>query len=135
MKVETQQIDLKNLHTIPNVPNAINKEFKALAKRNYKTKAVKNEGEQISQNLKNAEVVTFPKDFKSLYLLAQDTYDDMENRRKYFDIKGNWIEQHEALSVDKGDVKTKVLKGDHLLYLTAYKEMAKEIEDFISANK
>lgn len=120
-----------DLPEIPDVDEEVNRQYQLIAQLNLNNEDVKDESERSNQVLLDNKDNKIPKGIPSLYLLAQDSYEDIEMRREFMDqITEDWEQQHVSLSEDPDSVETHILEGDHLLYMTQYEEMARLIEEF-----
>lgn len=120
------------LPEIPDVDDEVNEQYKLIAQLNLNNPATIDEAERSNQVLLDARDEKIPAGIPALYLLAQDSYDDIEMRREFMDqITMDWEEQHVDMSENPEEVETHVLDGDHLLYFTQYEEMAKLIKEFV----
>lgn len=120
------------LPEIPDVDDEVNEQYKLIAQLNLNNPATTDEAERSNQVLLDAKDEKIPAGIPALYLLAQDSYDDIEMRREFMDqITMDWEEQHVDMSENPDEVETHVLDGDHLLYFTQYEEMAKLITEFV----
>ena len=125
-----------DLPEIPDVPEEVNQQYKMLAQLNLNNADVADESQRSNQVLIDAKDDKLPAGIPALYLLAQDSYEDMEMRREYFDqITEDWTDQHKSLSENPETVECHVLEGDHLLYMTQYQEMSDLIDKFLSQLK
>lgn len=120
------------LPEILDVDDEVNEQYKLIAQLNLNNPATIDEAERSNQVLLDARDEKIPAGIPALYLLAQDSYDDIEMRREFMDqITMDWEEQHVDMSENPEEVETHVLDGDHLLYFTQYEEMAKLIKEFV----
>lgn len=125
-----------DLPEIPDVAEAVNKQYQMIAQLNLNNPDVDDESKRSNQVLIDAKDDKIPSGIPALYLLAQDSYEDIEMRREFMDkITMDWEEQHKDLSENSDEVQTHILEGDHLLYMTQYKEMARLIDEFVSQLK
>ena len=121
------------LPMIPDVADDVNEQYRLIARRVSNNKNVLEEKIQSNQTLKDARDLKIPAGIPAMYLLAQQSVDEMEQRRQAMpEINGSWEDQHVAMSEDPAQVTTHIIAGDHLLYFTVYEEMAQRIDDFVS---
>lgn len=121
-------IENYNVHDLPEVSDEINKQYKLIAKKNHLNKDVVSEDKLFNENALKAKEYKFSKNFPVLFLLANDEIDDLD---KIPNSTKTWLELHEDLVRDLDYKKIVVEEGDHLLYLTAYKQLTDEINKFI----
>lgn len=107
-------------------------DYLTLAKARLNTVAVWDEGDKVVENFGKVKDTKFPKGFKALYLLAKESQDSMEEFKKMIGVEASWDQQHLDLSEDPQDANAKILEGNHLLFWTAYEEIAHEIDAFMS---
>lgn len=120
-----------DLPEIPDVDDEVNEQYKLIAQLNLNNEDVADESERSNQVLLDNKDEKIPAGIPALYLLAQDSYEDIEMRREFMDkITEDWEEQHISMSENPDEVETHVLEGDHLIYMTQYEEMARLIDEF-----
>lgn len=123
------------LPEIPDVEDEVNLQYKYIAQLNLNNADVADESIRSNQVLLDFKDEKIPAGIPSLYLLAQDSYEDIEMRREFMEkITEDWEMQHKLLSENPDEVETYVLEGDHLIYMTQYEEMARLIDEFINAH-
>lgn len=119
-----ENLDIPN---ISDVSDEINKQYQALAKKVFGNQDAKNEAKLLNRNLQESKKYSFPKDLPVLFLLASQSVED----RHLTPAKNkDWVKMHEDLVKGSEFSKTLTLKGDHTLYDTAYREIAKEVKAF-----
>lgn len=122
-----------DLPEIPDVDDEVNLQYQYIAQLNLNNADVVDESARSNQVLNDFKDEKIPSGIPALYLLAQDSYEDIEMRREFMDkITENWEMQHKLLSENPDEVETHILEGDHLIYMTQYEEMARLIDEFIN---
>ena len=74
------------LPEIPDVEDEVNEQYKMIAQLNLNNTATTDEAERSNQVLLDAKDEKIPAGIPALYLLAQDSYDDIEMRREFMDL-------------------------------------------------
>ncbi len=121
------------LPEIPDVDEEVNLQYRYIAQLNLNNADVVDESARSNQVLMDFKDEKIPSGIPALYLLAQDSYEDIEMRREFMDkITEDWEMQHKLLSENPDEVETHILEGDHLIYMTQYEEMARLIDEFIN---
>ena len=109
------------LPIIPDVADDVNEQYRLIARRNSNNKNVLEEKIQSNQTLKDTRDLKIPTGIPAMYLLAQQSVNEMGRRRQVMpEINGSWKDQHVAMSEDPAEVTTYIIAGDHLLYFTAH---------------
>lgn len=122
-----------DLPEIPDVDDEVNLQYQYIAQLNLNNADVVDESARSNQVLNDFKDEKIPSGIPALYLLAQDSYEDIEMRREFMDkITEDWEMQHKLLSENPDEVETHILEGDHLIYMTQYEEMARLIDEFIN---
>lgn len=122
-----------DLPEIPDVDDDVNLQYQYIAQLNLNNADVVDESARSNQVLNDFKDEKIPSGIPALYLLAQDSYEDIEMRREFMDkITEDWEMQHKLLSENPDEVETHILEGDHLIYMTQYEEMARLIDEFIN---
>lgn len=122
-----------DLPEIPDVDDEVNLQYRYIAQLNLNNADVVDESNRSNQVLNDFKDEKIPSGIPALYLLAQDSYEDIEMRREFMDkITEDWEMQHKLLSENPDEVETHILEGDHLIYMTQYEEMARLIDEFIN---
>ncbi|MGX7100313.1 alpha/beta fold hydrolase [Globicatella sanguinis] len=122
-----------DLPEIPEVDDEVNLQYRYIAQLNLNNADVVDESNRSNQVLNDFKDEKIPSGIPALYLLAQDSYEDIEMRREFMDkITEDWEMQHKLLSENPDEVETHILEGDHLIYMTQYEEMARLIDEFIN---
>ncbi len=143
---------------LPDLDEETQKQYRLIGKYTMNNPNMKDEDAHASSNLKDAETKKFPAGMKALYLLARQSDDDMNMRMQDFEqwyqesskefkegkiteeelkqvprITRNWTEQHIDLHENPADAQTQMLKGNHVMYLTLYKEIAEKVDAFVQS--
>lgn len=122
-----------DLPEIPDVDEEVNLQYQYIAQLNLNNADVVDESARSNQVLNDFKDEKIPAGIPALYLLAQDSYEDIEMRREFMDkITEDWEMQHKLLSENPDEVETHILEGDHLIYMTQYEEMARLVDEFIN---
>lgn len=157
LEVHSEPLTRKSIPDLPDVDEDTRQQYRLLAEYTMNNPNMKDEDDHVSANLKDAETKKFPKGFRALYLLARQSHEDMELRRKDFEtwyqesyndmknnkgvteedlkslprITRNWTEQHLDLHENPADATTEMLDGSHVMYQTLYAEIAEKIDAFM----
>ncbi|MCD1146558.1 alpha/beta hydrolase [Peptoniphilus sp. KCTC 25270] len=122
---------LEDIPMIPDVEEEINRQYLDALRNNLNNSTRMNEKAAATENLKQAENQKFPEGFKTLQLIAQESFDQMEDRRKDLGVEETWEEQHISLQKDPTDARVKIFPGNSLFYQVSYREIGEEIHRFL----
>lgn len=111
----------ESLFNIPKLSAEKSEQFKYVYLRSLGSKAMTDEGKKMPENFEKAIDLKYLKDFPVMYFLATESTES----------DPNWEKIHQDMIKDNPNGEIKVLKGDHYLHHTKFKEISSEVDSFL----